>query len=235
MSDRASGIATLALAAVMIGGGSYLGLKYCLGDFSEPPERAEAHRSVGSTAPGSGVAIAPNTSTAASQRAAAQTLERLRRGNDRIVAVPRPERQLPQIRTLPFGQSGEQESASEPQASAETLPEAARQPAKYRIDREGIRGAVRASLPEIRECYESWLQANPDIGGRIAVKLTVTTSDKEPNTGLVSAVSLGDERIGHAPMEGCILSVFQELRFEAPEGGKLDITYPIELRSDGDR
>jgi hypothetical protein len=106
---------------------------------------------------------------------------------------------------------------------------------RYPINRDGIRAAVREGIPGMRECYEEWLKVQPGLGGRVKVTFTVDTDDGVE--GKVERVSLGDAGIGHLAMEGCILSVFDELRFEAPLDGPINITYPIALvaASDGGR
>ena len=99
--------------------------------------------------------------------------------------------------------------------------------ARYGITKDGIRAAVQAGVPEIKECYEQWLRLQPTLGGKLKVTFTIDTDDGVE--GKVSKVSLGDAGIGHAMMEGCILQVFEDLRFEPPLGGKVDVAYPIIL------
>jgi hypothetical protein len=98
---------------------------------------------------------------------------------------------------------------------------------RFGITRDGIRAAVQAGIPEIKDCYEQWLRLQPTLGGKLKVTFTIDTEDGVE--GKVSKVSLGDAGIGHAMMEGCILQVFEDLRFEPPLGGKVDVSYPIVL------
>ena len=123
---------------------------------------------------------------------------------------------------------------SGPTPPAPTAPSAGTGPApdagvRYRLDRDGIRGAVRASIGEVKDCYEQWLKLQPALGGRLAVKFTIDTDDGVE--GRVTAISVGDAGIGHTAMEGCVLNVFQDLRFEAPLSGPLDVTYPLVFSS----
>ncbi len=103
--------------------------------------------------------------------------------------------------------------------------------ARYGITRDGIRAAVRAGVPEIKDCYEQWLRLQPTLGGKLRVTFTIDTDDGVE--GKVSKVSLGDAGIGHAAMEGCVLQVFQDLRFEPPLNGSVDVAYPIILANSG--
>lgn len=98
---------------------------------------------------------------------------------------------------------------------------------RYPIDKDGLRAAVKAGLPEIRECYQQWTRLQPGLGGKLKVRFTIDTDDGVD--GKVSAVSLGDAGMGHLAMEGCILQVFEELRFQAPLAGSITVTYPITL------
>ncbi len=101
------------------------------------------------------------------------------------------------------------------------------------IDREGIRGAVQESVPEMRECYEAWLQQNPSIGGRVVVTFTIQAIEGEEKAKVVGA-KLADQGLGHVAMEGCIVNVFEGLRFERPADGKIDVTYPLNF-SNGEK
>ena len=103
---------------------------------------------------------------------------------------------------------------------------------RYPVSRDGIRNAVRAALPGISDCYSEWLKVQPDLGGKVRVTFTIDTDDGV--NGDVKSVSLGDAGIGHFAMEGCILSVFKDLRFEAPLDGPISVTYPIALAPSDD-
>lgn len=114
--------------------------------------------------------------------------------------------------------------------AATSLPDAGM---RYALTRDGIRAAVQEGIPGIRECYEEWIKVQPTLGGRVSVRFRIGTDDA--GEGKVQGISLGDAGLGHFAMEGCILSAFDELRFEAPENGTMDVTYPITLSHDGGR
>lgn len=96
---------------------------------------------------------------------------------------------------------------------------------RYKLDRDGIREAMRSGLPEIKDCYEQWLKLQPDLGGRLKVNFTIDTDDGVE--GRVTSVSLGDAGMGHVAMEGCVLSVVSGLPFEPPLNGSINVTYPF--------
>lgn len=92
---------------------------------------------------------------------------------------------------------------------------------------EGIRAAVDESAPAIRECYSSWLRNQPDLSGKVTVQFLLAVDSQEPEFATVSDVELHDSELGHVFMEGCVASLFEELQFEAPEGGELTVQYPL--------
>lgn len=64
-------------------------------------------------------------------------------------------------------------------------------------DRDGIRGAVDESLPQIKECYEGWLRARPDLSGRVLVQFVIAASPEEPAFAEIRDVTLLDSELGH--------------------------------------
>ena len=106
----------------------------------------------------------------------------------------------------------------------------------WKADAPGIRGAVQESLPELKECYEEWQKSAPGLRGRVAVGFRITAAlDLDAGSApeaRVDQVRIGDSELDHVFMEGCVSSVFSELRFTPPEGGKLEVTYPIRFESE---
>lgn len=98
----------------------------------------------------------------------------------------------------------------------------------------GIRDAVRASIPELKECYESWLKLSPELKGKTTFSFAIVTDagkdaglPGEENLAAIREVKLQSSTVGHAFMEGCIARVFEDLRFQPPAGGRLEVTYPL--------
>lgn len=119
------------------------------------------------------------------------------------------------------------EPSGEPSTPANTREPADANGTAYKIDRDGIRAAIRSQMPEIRECYEAWLQQNPRLQGRMVVGFEISADDA--GAAEVTQVSLVDGGLGQPFMEGCVLNAFQDLRFEKPPGGggKVTVNYPI--------
>lgn len=112
-------------------------------------------------------------------------------------------------------------NAPVPEPSAELLP----------ADEEGIDAAVFPQLRDIRECYQAWLEAQPDLAGRIVVRFVVS---EQGGTGVVDRIAIVEgTSTGNTLFEGCVMNVMSELRFEAPPGGgTVEVDYPFVFRSE---
>jgi hypothetical protein len=96
----------------------------------------------------------------------------------------------------------------------------------------GIQAAIQGGLDPLRSCYEAWLKADPELGGRIMVSFTIEPEEEDPAMARVSELEVYDSDFQHLPLEACTLSVFEELLFEAPEGGGvMKVRYPVVLSS----
>lgn len=128
----------------------------------------------------------------------------------------------------------EQPRASDEPSRTTTTTSASDAGARFAIDREGIRAAMRSAIPEVKDCYESWLPMNPGLGGKLVVTFTIDTDDAVE--GHITQLTVGDAGIGHVPLEGCVLSSLSDLRFDPPLNGPINVTYPIVLSTlDGGR
>ncbi|MFT3709810.1 MAG: AgmX/PglI C-terminal domain-containing protein [Archangium sp.] len=97
-------------------------------------------------------------------------------------------------------------------------------PKRYAVDVEGIRSAIGSALPDIEECYEGWVQQQPQLGGRIVIGFQIGADDA--GTGSVTDISIVDGGLGHALMEGCVMNAMQDLAFERPEE-TVTVKYPF--------
>ncbi len=107
----------------------------------------------------------------------------------------------------------------------------------YTPDQTGIRSAVREKIPEIKDCYESWLKMSPKLAGKITFSFAILATDADGGLdpeGLarVDEVVIKDSTMRHTFMEGCVADVFNGLRFERPSGDRMDVTYPLSFSSD---
>ena len=98
----------------------------------------------------------------------------------------------------------------------------------------GIDGAMRGELLGIRECYQAWLNQNPDIGGRLVVRFTIEDDPEQPGEAGVSAVAIDDDStVDHVFIEGCVMNAVSDLRFEPPEmGSPVTVTYPFQFTAE---
>ncbi|MFO0723648.1 MAG: AgmX/PglI C-terminal domain-containing protein [Myxococcota bacterium] len=100
-------------------------------------------------------------------------------------------------------------------------------PERYGVSPTGIRSAVQASLPELKECYEEWLKADPKLEGAIAVGFRIRPDPNDPSGGKIDQVEVQQNSIHQVALEGCILNVFSGLHFERPVEPEVKVTYPL--------
>lgn len=95
-----------------------------------------------------------------------------------------------------------------------------------RLPPEVIKRIVRQNFPRVRECYEKGLKKKPDLAGTVSVAFVI--DEKGAVTGATRAGgTLKDDDVA-----ACVVKVFSTLYFPEPEGGKVKVTYPIDLRTE---
>lgn len=100
----------------------------------------------------------------------------------------------------------------------------------WTTDAEGIQSAIFESLDGIRECYDGWLELQPDLEGEIVVRFVISEADGD---GAVSGAEVVDGTLPeHTFFDGCVLNVMSTMRFEAPaDGGEMVVNYPFAFSS----
>jgi hypothetical protein len=124
--------------------------------------------------------------------------------------------------------------AQGPDVDASTVSETADAPVVRGVwptDPEGIRSAIREALPDLRECYQAWVQAHPELEGVVKASFTITAAPQGAE-GRVSEVHLVESTLDQPFLEGCVLNVLSALHFEAPTDGPVTVTYPFILHAD---
>ncbi|MFH1531216.1 MAG: AgmX/PglI C-terminal domain-containing protein, partial [Pseudomonadota bacterium] len=104
------------------------------------------------------------------------------------------------------------------------------EPILWDLGREGIQAAIQENTEEFARCFEAWLAVQPETGGKLVVGFTIAVpEDADPEDGArVVRVEPEDSELENAFMEGCVLAVFEGLRFTAPEdGGEVKVRYPL--------
>lgn len=90
------------------------------------------------------------------------------------------------------------------------------------LDREIIRRVVRQHRREIQYCYESELQKNRNLAGRITVRFTISA------TGSVVSAVVSETSMNNANVERCMAERIRRWVFPEPKGGGIVIVnYPF--------
>lgn len=105
--------------------------------------------------------------------------------------------------------------------------------AMHKLDQAGIQSAIQEKIPEIKECYQSWLGMNPHLSGKLLVGFRIVPDDGGTE-GVVGEIAIADGGLGHVAMEGCVMNVMSAMRFEAPKG-ELTVNYPLRFRSEPEK
>lgn len=98
----------------------------------------------------------------------------------------------------------------------------------YTPDRNGIRSAIQSKTPEIRECYEPWLQLNPNISGRIVTNFWIVAPENpKQKNAKIDGAKVTESGLGNKLLEGCIINVLSDLNFEKLQDGVIEVNYPF--------
>lgn len=90
------------------------------------------------------------------------------------------------------------------------------------IDREAIRRVVLAHIREVRACYESQLNRQPDLEGKIVLQWAIG------ERGIVSRARVKRSAMQSPPVERCLIARLRTWRFpEPPEGMLAEVSYPF--------
>lgn len=94
------------------------------------------------------------------------------------------------------------------------------------LDKEIIRRVVRQHRREIKYCYESELQKNKELQGRVVVRFTISA------TGSVVSAVVKESNLKNASVENCMAGKIRRWVFPEPKGGGIVIVnYPFNLSS----
>ena len=90
-----------------------------------------------------------------------------------------------------------------------------------RLPPEVIQRIVRQNFGRFRLCFENGLTKNPNLAGRVSVKFII---DRE---GAVGQAADGGSELPDAGVVQCVVRGFSNLSFPKPEGGVVQVVYPI--------
>lgn len=92
------------------------------------------------------------------------------------------------------------------------------------LDRDQIIAVINRNRGQIVYCYEKGLQAEPTIGGRVAVSFVIG-----PN-GRIHTANVAESSVNSRTVENCIVSRMKTWQFPHPVGRvNVDVLYPFEL------
>jgi TonB family protein len=92
------------------------------------------------------------------------------------------------------------------------------------LDRDQIIAVINRNKGQIIYCYEKGLQAQPTIGGRVAVDFTIGPS------GRITVAKVAQSSLGSKYVETCMLEKMRTWQFPKPVGKvNVDVLYPFEL------
>ncbi|TVQ95271.1 MAG: hypothetical protein EA398_18190 [Deltaproteobacteria bacterium] len=89
------------------------------------------------------------------------------------------------------------------------------------LTREQIESIIRRHSSGLRYCYERELLEEPYLEGRITVRWNIELD------GRVSAATAIENTMGSKAVESCLLSEVGRMRFDRPNGGRVNVTYPF--------
>ena len=92
---------------------------------------------------------------------------------------------------------------------------------KGRLPPEVVQRVVRQHFARLRSCYESAARTNPSLEGRVSVHFVIGAK------GRVESVGDGGSDLPDKGVVDCALAEFRTFSFPAPQGGTVDVTYPI--------
>jgi len=92
------------------------------------------------------------------------------------------------------------------------------------VDAAKTQMVVRSHLPEIQRCYERGKMDDPDLRGRVTVRIAISAN------GTVSDARIDGSTLGNGGVEGCMTSAVRSWKFPTPTAGGAVISYPFNLR-----
>nr|BFD65491.1 hypothetical protein HAGR004_05130 [Bdellovibrio sp. HAGR004] len=92
------------------------------------------------------------------------------------------------------------------------------------LDRDQIIAVINKNKGQIIYCYEKGLQAQPSIGGRVAVDFVIGPA------GRITTAKVAQSSLGSRMVENCMLQRMKSWQFPRPVGNvNVDVLYPFEL------
>ena len=98
----------------------------------------------------------------------------------------------------------------------------------FQLDQDGVKAAIDSRMEDIEGCYDTALFHTPGLSGKMTLVMDVQPVDGQ-EYGSVEGVD-AESNLDATVFEGCVATVFEELKFAITEPTKL--RYPIEFDAD---
>lgn len=96
-----------------------------------------------------------------------------------------------------------------------------RSPLEANIDSAGVTKVINVSRAAIKRCYDKALMSNPQLKGKMSVKIVINEKGRVDSTEIV------DDSLRNAEVAKCVRGVIGRLRFPKPADGKATVTFPF--------
>jgi len=140
-----------------------------------------------------------------------------------------PGSETPRAQT-PLRPKSPQAKPGRPLAPPAPLVAAGFEPQPHSADVPGIKAALGEIVPQIRECYDAWLDADPSHSpvGRVTLAFTIEPDPNFSNKAQVVDAGVTDAELDPELLEGCVVAATRTLRFQPPDE-PVDVTYPLDF------
>jgi serine/threonine-protein kinase len=138
-------------------------------------------------------------------------------------AAPTPAKPEPAAPAPKPAVAAEAPSPPKVHASAPAAPSAAA-PRPAGMDPAKTTAFVKSRLTEVQRCYERGRMDEPDLKGRVTLKISIAES------GGVTAASVDSSSLHSSSVETCIVNTVKGWKFPAPSGGPAIISYPFNFK-----
>jgi outer membrane biosynthesis protein TonB len=101
------------------------------------------------------------------------------------------------------------------------MPEVKRAPSDANIDSAGVTKVINVSRAAIKRCYDKALMSNPQLKGKMSVKIVINQQGRVDSTEVV------DDSLRDAEVAKCVRGVIGRLRFPKPAEGTATVTFPF--------
>ena len=101
------------------------------------------------------------------------------------------------------------------------MPEVKRAPNEANIDSAGVTKVINVSRAAIKRCYDKALISNPQLKGKMSIKIVINKEGRVDRTEIV------DDSLHDAEVAKCVKGVIGRLRFPKPADGTATVTFPF--------